>query len=141
MGLDPHSLPDRMLNKMSKADRPPDVLTAAEAGAKHDFKLERQEQRLFANWLLLAEGRGELWYDWSATNKRVTSRVGKPDFLIVPMGRPAFWIEFKATEGRFSKEQIKVINTLMDLGQKVFIARSADEAIKFVRKQLWNPKD
>ena len=136
MGLDPNSLPDRVLNKMAKTDRPPGVLTAVEASEKELKRTEAQEQRLFNNWLLLAEERGELWFDSSATHKRVTCRVGKPDFLIAPMGRPAFWVEFKLPSGRFSQEQCKVINTLMDLGQAVFIVPSADEAIRIVRRQL-----
>ena len=138
MGLDPRSLPEKVLSKMEAADRPKGVLTAVEATEKELKRSEREEQRLFNNWLLLAEERGELWFNWNATHKRVTCRVGTPDFLIVPMGRPAYWIEFKLPSGRFSQEQCKVINTLMDLGQAVFIVPSADEAIRIVRRQLTN---
>jgi hypothetical protein len=142
MGLDPNRLPERFINKVRKADRPPGVLSAAEAQEKEVRRSEAQEQSTFYNWLLLAEERGELEFDQSATHKRKTSRLGFPDFLILPDQRPAFFIEFKMPEGRLTPVQDHRFKQLTELGYKVFIARDAEEAIRIVRRELttWNPK-
>jgi hypothetical protein len=125
-------LPENILKHLRPEDRPKGQLTCQEAGEKVS---ERQEQGLFYNWLLLAEGRGELAFDQSATNKRVTSRTGFPDFRIWPDHQPAFFIEFKVAGGKASPEQQERFAALGRLGYEVHIARSCDEAIKIVRLQ------
>jgi hypothetical protein len=121
---------------MSKADRPPGVLTAVEAQAKQAKRTEAKEQGTFYNWLLLASERGELEFDQSATHKPKTGRLGFPDFMIVPDHRPMFFIEFKMPEGRLSSAQDKRFKQLQELGCDVFIAHDADAAIKIVRREL-----
>ena len=136
MGLDPNSLPDRVLSKMAKTDRPPGILTAVEASEKELKRTEAQEQSQFNNWLLLAEERGDLSFDWSATHKRVTKRVGHPDFAIYPDHRETFFIEFKLPAGHVSPAQDKYFKRLIRLGKAVFITPNCDEAIRIVRRQL-----
>jgi VRR-NUC domain len=136
MGWDAKSLPDWVLSKMDKADRPKGVLTAVEAIQKELNRTEAQEQRQFSSWLLLAEERGELTFDWSATHKKVTRRVGHPDFTIYPDHKETFFIEFKLPSGQVSPEQDRYFKRLIDLGKLVFIVPTCDEAIRIVRKQL-----
>ncbi len=93
-------------------------------------KLERDEQRVFANWLLRHEAQDELSYDWSRTDKRSTSRIGKLDFVIYGAVGKSLHLEFKQPGGRVTPEQAKEIIRLTKLGHVATIVHSADEAIK-----------
>jgi hypothetical protein len=135
MGLRPESLPEHFLNKMSKADRN-GVLTAAEAQLKEAVRTERQEQSTFANWLNLAQGRGELYYTWSRTDKRSTLRPGFPDFAIFLNGRRTVFIEMKGPAGILSKEQTDVAELLGSLGFLYCVIATAGEGIHIIKSLL-----
>jgi hypothetical protein len=75
MGLNPNTLPSHIVEKIDKEDRSPEILTMSEAIDKNATRLEREEQRTFAQMLSLARSRRELDYDWPRTDKRPTGRI------------------------------------------------------------------
>jgi hypothetical protein len=136
MGLDPNSLPERVLSKLSKADRPAGVLTLSEASAKEIARTERDEQKTFAYYLSQVRARGKLRYYWAKTNKASTNMPGTLDFMVpISRGR-TLYIEFKAPGGRLTKEQHEEIEGLKMLGHKVVIIQTAEAAIRFVKEEL-----
>jgi hypothetical protein len=133
MGLDPNKLPDSVISKIDKKDRPKGRITQAEAETRYSNRLERDEQRLFAQWCGLREARAEFLFDWTRTDKPVTGRVGLPDFRIYLPGGLTVFYEFKSTEGRLTKTQRLVHEILTGLGYVVEIVKTADEAVKSAR--------
>jgi len=91
-------------------------------------RLERDEQRIFANWLLSHA----LPYCWHSTHRRTTATVGVYDFWVGKDGRSA-WFEFKQLPVRLSKEQVQFGNSLLAHGIEHHLVLSADEAIKIVK--------
>jgi hypothetical protein len=115
---------------------PKAALTSQEAGAKGLRKLEREEQLLLAAWLHLREKQGRLAYDWSATNRRVTCRVGMPDFKIYRGGRVLFG-EMKIDRNDLSPAQREMHERLLRSGTEVEIWVSADSAIRRIKNWVW----
>jgi hypothetical protein len=148
MGIDPSDLNEAMRRCLDpkvrkeldiaagKAGLPNAGLTASEARAKGLRKLERQEQRVLSDWLSLQEGAGKLVFDWSATNRRVTCRVGMPDFKIYRGGRVLFG-EMKIDRSRLSSAQRNMHACLLRAGCEVSIWVSADCAIRQIKNWLW----
>jgi hypothetical protein len=91
-------------------------------------KLEREEQRQFANHCLLHE----LPFVWHATHKPSKATPGTPDFW-VGINRLGIWIEFKRdyTE-KLSTEQEEFARKLEAQGMKLYVVYSALEAIELV---------
>src|SRR4029077_15987209 len=87
-------------------------------------KLEREEQRSFANWCLLHN------YPcvWHSTAHRTKASLGCPDFIVGVNG-VTLWIEFKRAPLGLSEDQ-KKFRALMD-GQGIVyhLVYSAEEAI------------
>lgn len=138
-------LPDNILKLMSPEDRaslgeaaghPNAALTTDEAIKKQFRRLEREEQRTLASWLGLQEGAGILVFDWSATNRRVTCRVGMPDFKVYRGGHVLFG-EMKIDKGGLSKAQREMHDRLLRGGTEVQIWDTADTAIRRVKGWLW----
>jgi hypothetical protein len=74
-------LPEHVLRLMSARDRAllgKGGLTASEAIAMYNKRLEREEQRLFAREL----ERFRLPYYWHRTDKRTGATCGTPDFIV-----------------------------------------------------------
>jgi|SRR5262245_34514461 len=93
MGLTGPS-PEHVLRLMSARDRAllgKGGLTASEAIAMYNKRLEREEQRLFAREL----ERFRLPYYWHRTDKRTGATCGTPDFIVGV--KWAMWI--RTTEG------------------------------------------
>jgi len=71
-------------------------------------KLERDEQRVFASWLLLQNSkRGpkeKFPFVWHATHTRSKASPGTPDFFVGLNGH-AIWIEFKVGSNKLTPEQ------------------------------------
>jgi len=91
-------------------------------------RLERDEQKIFRNWLLL----NDLPHCWHCTHRRSTAVRGVSDFWVGASGKSA-WIEFKQLPIRISAEQIEFQQMLSQQGLGWHIVRSAEEAIEIVR--------
>jgi hypothetical protein len=145
MGIDPSDLNEAMRRCLdpevrkeidTKTGLPNAGLTSQEARAKGLRKLERDQQRILANWLNLQEGQGRLAYDWSATNRRATCRVGMPDFKVYKGGRVLFG-EMKIDRADLSEAQRQMHDVLARAGCEVEIWTSADSAIRRIKNFIW----
>jgi hypothetical protein len=92
-------------------------------------RVERTEQKQFANWCLL----NELPFSWHKTNIRSTATPGTPDFW-VGVNRMSLWIEFKRDH------TCKLSEAQEDFGQKLarqrmtlYVVYSAAEATELVK--------
>lgn len=92
-------------------------------------KLEREEQRQFANWCLL-KGYATVWH---STAHRSKASIGCPDFLI-GVNRVTLWIEFKRAPNKLSEDQRMFKETLEDQGIPYYIVYSSGEAITLVEQ-------
>jgi hypothetical protein len=146
MGIDPSDLTEAMRRSLdpevrkwldSKAGLPNAGLTSREALTKGLRTLEREEQRTLVAWLSLQEEQGKLTYDWSATNRRVTCRVGMPDFKVYRGGRVLFG-EMKIDRASLSDAQRQMHDVLLRAGCEVEIWVSADSAIRRIRNWIWS---
>lgn len=90
-------------------------------------KLEKDEQRSFANWLLLHE----LPFVWHSTAKRSTATPGTPDFIVGVSG-VTLWIEFKRAQAELSEDQEKFRVLLERQKIRLFVCYSAFEAIQLL---------
>lgn len=128
-------LPEQFLLRLdpeARAALGPAGRTAAEAQARCADKLEREEQRLFAQDLL----RRRLPKVWHKTNQASRATPGAPDF-IVGVGGVTLWIEFKKPgTGRFSKEQLEFQGLLAEQKIKLHVVFSAAEAIALIQFHL-----
>jgi hypothetical protein len=131
------SLPEHVLRCLEPKDRRllgKAGLTAKEATAVAQKRLEREEQRIFARELT----RLELPFYWHRTDKRTGATLGVPDF-IVGVGGATLWIEFKALGGTLSLEQTKFLIRLGRQRLALHVCRSAAEAIKLILKEKRSP--
>jgi hypothetical protein len=92
-------------------------------------RAERDEQKQFANWLLLHE----LPFCWHATHKRTTANLGVPDFW-VGCWSGGVWIEFKRWRSALSPEQEKFWNACVLRGIPIFLVYTAQDAIAITKK-------
>jgi hypothetical protein len=124
-------LPEHILRRMNKEDRAAlgkVGLTASEAQAKCESRLERQEQRIFANECL----RRELPFVWHRTDRKSAATLGTPDFIVGLDGQ-TLWIEFKAPGGILSLEQTKFRERLAEQQITLHICRGAAQAIALLK--------
>jgi hypothetical protein len=146
VGIDPRQINDAMLKldtsgelrrlREQAAGHSNAALTSDEAIKKQFRRLERQEQRMLASWLNLQEVAALLVYDWAATNRRVTCRVGMPDFKIYRAGRVLFG-EMKIDKASLSEAQRSMYDRLLASGTEVQIWDTADTAIRRIKNWLW----
>jgi hypothetical protein len=145
MGIDPSDLNEAMRRCLdpevrkeldTKAGLANAGLTSQEARSKGLRKLEREQQRILAAWLAIQEEQGRLSYDWSATNRRVTCRVGMPDFKVYRGGRVLFG-EMKIDRASLSPMQRDMHDRLLRAGCEVEIWASADSAIRRIKNWIW----
>jgi hypothetical protein len=88
-------------------------------------KLERDEQRSFANWCLL-----HLYpFYWHSTAHKTKASVGCPDFIVGAKGK-TFWIEFKRAPNPLTPDQKKFKELLEGQGIIYHVVYSCGEAIK-----------
>lgn len=124
------ALPNHILDKMSPEDRKAfGQMTAQEANEAYIAKSEREEQRTFYSWLLLHEGAGKLTFYTTRTDRKTTGRPGWPDFQVLYCGGSLFF-EFKVKGGRFSQDQVEMIDRLTAVGHLVVIPETAHQAIE-----------
>jgi hypothetical protein len=119
------------MDPRDRAPLGPSGLTAAEAVSEAARKLERSEQRTFAQELT----RRDLPFYWHRTDKPTGAVQGVPDFIVGLKGR-TLWVEFKTAEGVFSDAQIQFAQRLGAQGIALHICRNAAEAIKLIKKEL-----
>jgi hypothetical protein len=96
--------------------------------------LEREEQARLATWLNDQKRLGRLQYDWSATHKKATRRIGMPDFAIWRNSRSLLG-EMKLPGAKCSPEQARVHAEFWRSGTPVQIWYSATEAIQCI--EVW----
>jgi VRR-NUC domain len=93
--------------------------------------LERDEQRQFANWLLLHGYTAKVWH---GTHKATTANPGVPDFIVAIWGG-TLWIEFKLPGAKLSEAQEEFRAGLEAKGHQLHICYSANEAIALVKQK------
>jgi len=125
MGIRIEDLSERQKAMIEGAETPPSP-RATILGRRP--RLERDEQGIFANWLLSHR----LPYCWHSTHRRTTATVGVYDFWVGKDGWSA-WFEFKQLPVRLSKEQVEFGNQLAAQKIEAHVVLSADEAIKIVK--------
>jgi hypothetical protein len=129
-------IPDNILKLMDPKDRPKGAAgqTWAEANTHGIARSEREEQRLFYNWLLPFENNREIIFDWSRTDKPTTRRLGALDFVIYHKMGQTLFLEFKLKGSGLRPEQERQVEILTDLGFMVAIPQNAGQAIAITRK-------
>lgn len=93
-------------------------------------KLEREEQRQFANWCLLHK----YACVWHSTAHRSKASLGCPDFII-GLNSVTLWIEFKRAPNKLTEDQGKFKEILEAQGIPYHLVYSAGEAIALVESQ------
>jgi hypothetical protein len=134
-------IPNNILRAMDPRDRPKGNagLTADQAIQKGASRLERDEQRIYYNWLLSHEREGQLIFDWSRCDRATTRRVGTLDFAVhAKMGRTLF-LEFKSEGSHLRPEQEHQVELLTALGFLVAIPQSAAQAILITKNWIAAP--
>jgi hypothetical protein len=95
-------------------------------------KLEREEQRQYANWLLL---HGLKSFVWHKTNVPSTASPGTPDF-IVPVCGVTLWVEFKRAGYGLSEDQESFKAGLEEQNVRYYVVYSCAEAIELTRYHM-----
>jgi hypothetical protein len=92
-------------------------------------RLERDEQKQFANWCLLKG----YPFSWHATHTRSKATPGTPDFWVGVAG-VGLWIEFKRDHAaKLSAAQEEFGRQLEEQGMRLYVVYSAAEAIALVQ--------
>ena len=135
IGMKRSELTPEMLAKMSPEDQ---ARYAPEARPSFEEdphpppvtdRLEREEQRQFANWCLL-----HLYpCVWHSTAHRSKASLGCPDFVLARKGA-TWWLEFKRAPNGLTEDQRKFKELLEAQSIKYFIVYSCDEAIKLIEQ-------
>ena len=129
MGLNPKTLPDAILRRISPADRtsaglpPPLSEFVATAKVKSDLKREKELQNQIENFLRL---RG-ITFIRSAMHRKTSNTVGCPDFLFAVVGR-AVALECKLPGQKPTEDQERVMAGMIRDGWHVAVVNSLDEA-------------
>jgi hypothetical protein len=89
--------------------------------------LEREEQAKLAAWLGDQKRIGRLQYDWSATHRKATRRIGMPDFSVWANGY-ALLGEMKRRGSKLRPDQAEVHAEFWRSGTPVHVWYSAAEA-------------
>jgi hypothetical protein len=97
--------------------------------------LEREEQAQLAAWLSDQKRLGRLQYDWSATHRKATRRIGMPDFSVWANGL-ALLGEMKRKGSKLRPEQAAIHAEFWRSGTPVHIWYSAAEAIGCIEAWL-----
>ena len=126
-------LPEHILRRMNKKDRAAlgkAGQTAEEARMVCRTRMERTEQRLFAQEL----SRLDFPFVWHRTDRKTAATLGTPDFIVGLNGQ-TLWIEFKALGGALSYEQTKFLARLGRQRIALHVCCGAAEAIRLLHKE------
>lgn len=96
--------------------------------------LESEEQARLASWLSEQKRLSRLQYDWSATHRKVTRRIGMPDFSVWANDQ-ALLGEMKRRGAKLRPEQAEIHAEFWRSGTPVHVWYSAQEAIDCI--QAW----
>ena len=135
------AVPKHIWDKMSRADQAkypcaPSLFPDLEKQAELIKKSERKEQKLFNNWINRRVHERRLYCINPRSDKETTIRVGHPDYSLWLPGGQSLLLEMKVADGIFSKHQLYCIGLLQDLGHKVRVPGSCDEAMSIVEPFL-----
>lgn len=82
---------------------------------------------------IIAECRRRGWYYvHSRMDRRTTTALGVPDFIVAADGGRTFWIEAKARNRKLTREQAGAISWLTMLGHKSIVVHNLDGFIAAV---------
>lgn len=122
-------LPDKVLTKMSKADRAKlpgaSGKTAAECAEVQIAKSEKELQAQIAGMLR----RNGIYVISQPTHKRSNLKIGTPDFVFAVAGSPVAW-EIKMPGQKPREEQLEAMRQMSMNGWLCDVIRSYDEALK-----------
>ncbi len=124
-------LPDHVLRKLNKADRPKGVagMTKKEIEVLNDERTEKDIHDNIEAYLR----RNAIPYDHSRMDKRTTNKRGHPDFSIYLCNHVLF-IEVKKPDGKLSEVQKERIDELQKAGCMVWLCFSYEEAKRIITK-------
>ena len=72
---------------------------------------------------------------YTAAGSRVrTGLIGIPDLVLIQPGGGIVWLEVKTKRGRLSASQKRMHKKLSDMGHRVHVVRSVDEALEVVKE-------
>lgn len=97
---------------------------------RHEPAVEQDESSLHSDIMGECAARG-FYCIHSRMDKRTTTQVGSPDFVVV-MPRRVVFIEAKTRVGKLSQEQLGVAAWLKKLGHELFVVRSLNDFRKVV---------
>jgi hypothetical protein len=133
--LDPKNLPENIRKCMEpKLRKEMKALTLCEVFEKEDRKNELAMHREFEQWLRL----NEIPFVHSRTDKKATTAVGTPDFVILSFGK-GIAIELKGPGGQLTEAQSRTLFHWTQRGVPCLVATSVKGAIEFVKGQLDTP--
>ena len=129
MGVMPNNRILELMEPKDRADRAGRAgRTAAQTPTRGALRLEREHQRVVANYCHLED----LPFIWHATNARSRATIGTPDFII-GLRRGTLWLEMKLPGQKLSADQEVFRAVLRAQGITLHIAYSDDEAIKLIK--------
>ena len=102
-------------------------------------KREKEEQRIFDDWLRPHFEAGELWVIHPQMNKASTIEPGTPDYTLLLSGGRTLLIEMKTDGGSMSPVQRHAAAALAHLDHPIYIAWGHAKAIAIVQKFLEQP--
>lgn len=123
-------LPNNILNKMNPADRKAiGQQTTDEAEEAYNARIERYEDKIFANYLRLKE----FLFLRANPARKSTIKPGWPDYTIFHAGHVLF-IELKSPGKNLRPDQDEVCKQLTLEGFPVHVCHSAKDAINEVNR-------
>ena len=132
MSLDPKNLPENIRKCMEPRVRKElKTPTLMEAFAKEDRKNELAMHKEFEQWLRL----NEIPFVHSRTDKKSTTAVGIPDFVILDRGI-GIAVELKGPGGDLTEAQTRTLFHWTQRGVPCLVATSVKGAIEFTKGQL-----
>jgi hypothetical protein len=122
-------IPNHILEKMPRADRPAGKagMTAAECQEKIELKSEKELQRQCANYLR----QRDIWFAQSRMDRKTSNKVGTPDFLFAHNHVPIA-VECKHGAEKLSDEQEAAFAKMTLNGWKCFTVRSTIQLMDVV---------
>lgn len=116
-------LAPNLLRRMDKAERDAlgkNGLLPEERQAKMDVKLEKELQ----NYIVSYCARNDWIFFRQRMDRKATSTLGQPDFIIFPGDNKTLLIECKTASGRISDVQAQLFHRFEKRGYTVHLVRS-----------------
>lgn len=116
-------LAPNLLRRMDKCERDAlgrNGLLPEERQAKIDVKLEKELQNYIVSYCV----RNDWLYLRQRMDRKATSTIGQPDFIIFPGANKTLLVECKTASGRLSDAQAALFQKFEQRGYKVHLVRS-----------------